>query len=385
MTMTLEVEGKQFDNFTNASATISLTQFVNVFSFGSTSDKPLEFPVKIGAPIRVLIDGKPVVTGFVESIDGSHSAGSRSIDIRGASRTVDLIDTTLDQTSFAAPISFVSLIEKILEQAGLGSISVTNEVKNLEDFKENDIIKIDQAQSVYSVLEQYARKRQVFLITDVDGNIVITKNSGVQNNLKLFSLMNDTKRQNNVISANVRLDNKDRFNKYIAVSQTNMGGINILDDDPGAESASNQRNQAIDEDIREGRTLIFVAENSSDNINLAERAAWEANVRRALSSTYNAVTDTHLQSEDQPWQVNQLITVLDEFESINSTLLIDEVRFNFSLTDGEIAELRCVKKDSYTQEATESEKQKQTDVFVTRFGPGDVPIGSEFFEGIIPR
>lgn len=385
MTMTLEVRGEEFNNFTEASATISLTQFVNTFSFGTTSDKPLEFPVQIGDPVRVLIDGNAIVTGFVESIDGSHSAGSRSIDIRGASRTVDVIDTTLDQTSFATPISFVKLIEKILEQAGLASIKVTNEVENLEDFKEEEVIKIDQAQSAYSVLEQYARKRQVFLITDSDGNIVITKNSGIQNNLKLFSLMNDTKMQNNVISANVRLDNKDRFNKYIAVSQTNMVGINILDDDPGAESASNQRNQAIDEDIREGRTLIFVAENSSDNVNLAERATWEANVRRALSSTYSAVVDTHLQSKGQPWQVNQLITVLDEFEGINSTLLVDEVRFNFSLNDGETTELRCVKKDAYTQEASEPEKQKQTDVFVTRFGPGDVPIGSEFFDGVIPR
>ena len=377
MTITLEVNGTQFDNFTDASATISLTQFVNTFSFGTTSDMPLEFPVVVGDSVRVLVDNNAVVTGFVESINASHSGSSRSINIQGASKTSDVIDTTLDQTSFATPIAFPKLIEKILAQAGLSAISVTNEVTDLENFKEEEVIKIDQAQSVYSVLDQYARKRQVFLVTDVDGNIVITKNSGVQNNLKLSSRFDDN--DNNVISANIRIDNKDRFNKYIAVSQTNMMSQDILGDNVGAEQATNQRGEAIDEDIREGRTFIFVAENSSDNVNLVERAKWEANVRRALSLTYNAVVDTHLQSKGQPWQVNQLITIVDEFESVNASMLIDEVRFNFSLTDGETTELRCVKPDAYTQEATESNKQKQ----ITQFGPGDVPPGFEFSQSPI--
>lgn len=365
MSITLEVDGTEFNNFTRASATISLAQFVNTFSFGATSDVPQKFPVTVGASVRVLIDNTPIITGFIEGINGNHNATGRSIDIQGVSKTVDVIDTTADQASFATPVKITFLFEKILRQAGISGISVTNEVDLGDDefFTEDELIKIDQGQSVYSVLEQYARKRQVFLVTNGDGNIVITKNSGVKNNFKLLSRFDDN--DNNVISANVIMDNKDRYNKYIVVSQTNMAGINILDDDPGAEQASNQRGEAIDEDIRSNRTFIFTAENASDNVNLIERAKWEANVRRALSLTYNASVSGHFQKKNEPWQLNQIITVIDDFEAINAPMLIDQITFNESLNAGNTTEIRCVKPDSYTQEASETDKQKK----VTEFPP----------------
>ena len=366
MTLTLEVNGTEFSNFTTASTTISMSQFVNVFSFGAESEEPQGFPVQVGDQVRVLADEQSIVTGFVESINGEHSADSRTINIQGSSKTSDVVDTTMPQINFATPISFNALISLILLEARIFNQLVENEVSGLEDFKESEIIQVKQSQSVFSVLEQYARKRQVFLRTDENGNIIITRNSGIDGGLQLTSLIKGD--DNNVKSARVTIDHKDRFNRYIAVSQKNPTSFNISGEDPGSSDASNQRGEVTDSDIRTGRTLIFTAENSSDNDGLAERATWEANVRRARSLIYTAIVTVHSESTNQPWQVNQLIRVVDQFEGINALMLVDEITFKFSVTDGETTTLRCVAPDAYTLQASEPQKQKSTDLLAGVFG-----------------
>ena len=366
MTLTLEVNGTEFSNFTTASAAISMSQFVNVFSFGAESEEPQGFPVQVGDKVRVLVDEQPVITGFVEAIDGEHSAGSRSISILGSSKTVDIIDTTMPQINFATPISFNALISLILLEAGIFNQLVETEVSGLEGFKESEIIQVKQSQSVFSVLEQYARKRQVFLRTNRNGNITVTRNSGTDGGLRLTSLIKGD--DNNVKSARVTIDHKDRYNQYIAVSQKNPTSFNTLGEDPGPSDASNQRGEVTDDDIRTGRTLIFTAENATDNDGLAQRAIWESNVRRARSLIYTAVVTVHSERPNQPWQVNQLIRVVDQFEGINALMLVDEITFNFSVTDGETTTLRCVAPDAYTLQASETEKQKSTNSLAGGFG-----------------
>lgn len=368
MSITLEINGTKFKNFTRASATISLTQFVNTFSFGATSDEdePEQFPINVGNRARVLINNIPIITGFIEFSDGNHNESGDEIDIHGVSKTVDVMDSTADQTSFATPVKITRVFQNILSQAGIVGISVTNEADlgEREFFKKDELIKITQGQSVYSVLEQYARKRQVFIVTDRDGNIIITKNSGAENEFKLLSRFNDN--NNNVLSASLKNDNKDRYRRYIAVSQENIMRQDILAPTKGAEQASNLRGEAIDQDIREGRTFIFEAENASSNDELVERAKWEANVRRALSLTYNAVVSGHLQNKNDPWQLNQIVKVIDDFRDINGSMLIDQITFNQSLNNGDTTQIRCVKPDSYLQEPTEARKQKE----VNKFPPG---------------
>ena len=363
MTLTLEVDGKEFSNFTEASASVAIDQFVNTFSFGATSDEPQGFPVRVGDSVRVLADGKPIVSGFVESLQGSHSSNSRIINISGSSKTADVVDSTINQIVFSTPISLKGVIEKILKEIG-SSLTVANEVSGLSGFEESELVASKPGQGAFSLMEQYARKRQVFIRTDVDGNILISRNSGVGSGLLLLSKFKDD--DNNVKSARLSIDHTGRFNKYVAISQQNQTSLFSIGEDPGADNASNQSGQAIDDDIRKSRTFTFVAENSTDNNGLAERAVWEANVRRSRSLRYTAIVAGHSTGKG-PWSINDLVRVTDDWEDIDAIMLIDSLTFRFS-DSGSVTEIRCVAPDSYTLQASEPIKQKQTDILGGLFG-----------------
>jgi len=363
VTLTLEVDGKEFSNFTEASASIALDQFVNTFSFGATSDEPQGFPVRVGDEVRVLADGNPIVTGFVESLNGSHSSNSRIINISGSSKTADVVDSAINQIVFNTPISLKGVIEKILREIG-SSLKVTNEVSGLADFEKSELIASKPGQGAFSLMEQYARKRQVFVRTDIGGNILISRNPSIESGLRILSRFKDD--DNNVKSARISIDHSARFNKYIVISQQNQTSLFSIGEDPGADNVSNQSGQAIDSDIRTSRTFTFTAENATDNNGLVERAVWEANVRRSRSLTHTAIVVGH-SAGNGPWSVNDLVRVIDEWEDVDAVMLIDRLTFRFS-GEGSVTEIRCVAPDSYTLQASEPAKQKQTDVLGGLFG-----------------
>lgn len=363
MTLTLEVDGTEFTNFTDASASIAIDQFVNTFAFGAITEGPRGFPVAIGDSVRVLADGVVIVTGVIEGLTGSHAGTARSIEIRGASETSDVVDSTVNQIVLSAPVSLQSVIETVLGEIG-SRLTVTSEVSDLADFEESDLIAAQPGQGAFDLMEQYARKRQVFVRTGSDGNILISRNAGEDIFATLSSRFDSN--ENNVKSASVTIDHSERFNIYIIRSQQNQVGLFAIGEDPGALAASDQSGEAIDEDIRASRTLTLIAENATDNDGLTERAAWEANVRRSRSLTYTPTVVGH-SVNGTPWSVNQLVQVEDEWEGINAVMLIDRVNFQFS-DSGSMTELRCVAPDAYTLQASEPQKQKQTDPLGGLFG-----------------
>lgn len=364
MTLTLELNGTEFSKFTSADASIALDQFVNTFAFGAISDEPQGFPVKVGDRVKILADGTAIVTGFVLGLDGSHSDTSRQIRITGASRTVDIVDSSINQLVFNIPISLQSVIENVLSEIG-SSIVVTNEVSGLADFEESELIAAEPGQKAFGLIEQYARKRQVFVRTGPDGSIFISRNPGKKTKLKLLSRFEDN--TNNVKLATLSINHNNRYNKYKAISQQSQQGLSSLNKVFGADEVSDQSGTATDNDIRSTRALTFVSENATDSDGLKNRAIWEADVRRANSLTYTAEVAGH-SADSSPWRVNNLIRVIDEWEDVDAVLLIDRLTFSFSVRKGSTTKIRCVSPDAYTLEASEPQKQKETNSIGGLFG-----------------
>lgn len=364
MTLSLVVNGTEFTNFTEASAKIAIDEAVNIFSFTATSNQPQGFPVAVGDEIEVLADENTIITGFVMSLRGSHAPGRRDIDIQGASKSVDVADSKINSILFSTPISLDDVIKNILSEIG-SDISVSNEVDDLADFEESELIAAKPGQGAFSLMEQYARKRQVFIRSGSDGNFLISRNSGEESGLRLTSKIKDD--DNNVKSASITIDHNERFNNYSAISQQNQIGLAFLNEDPGAEKASDQSGKATDDDIRASRSCIFVAENTTDNDGLTERATWEANIRRARSLIYSAKVSEHT-VDGQPWAVNKLVQVEDEWEGINAVMLISSIEFKYSEKGGSTTDVICVAQDSYTLAASEPQKQKSTNSLGSIFG-----------------
>jgi len=66
MTMVLEVNGVQYDNFTAASCEIRLDALSNTFSFEAVAAEGAALPFKGGEACRVIVNRQAVLTGFIE-------------------------------------------------------------------------------------------------------------------------------------------------------------------------------------------------------------------------------------------------------------------------------------------------------------------------------
>lgn len=373
MTLTLEVEGQKFDNFESASVGYSMREGSGIFSFKMASDAPTSFPIKAGNSVKVLADGATVLTGFVDDVSVRFDSTSHEIIADGRSRTLDLIDSSLDELNFTAPISLVSVAEKIIEKVYAVSAAPSAPVKPpkvisqipefmgisvLNFFQKGEFIAVEAGQNAFQLIEQYCRKRQVLITTNFDGDVVLTRNSGKYNGLKLINIVNSPK--NNIKQGFMSSGISGRYNSYKVKSQTNMAALNSTGGSTDAKQASDKTGEAIDGTIRSSRKIVIVSENAEDDANAFQRALWEANIRRTESFVYEATVFGHTNDNGLPWNVNELIRVTDQFSDVDALLLIERVDMSYDNTNGSETRLSMVVQDAFKVELSEPTNQKKT-------------------------
>jgi len=358
----LEVNGTEFTNFNSIEVNISLDTLSGSFRFDAFTDSVNPFPIEIDSPCRVLVDGVAIITGFIEIISVNYDTGSHNISIEGRDKTGDVIDSTLDGgVDFNGPISLQAIIEQILVKAKIPDIKVINEVDDIDDFTASEKVSGEIGITVFNLIEGYCRKRQVLITSDGDGNIVITRGSGISTEATLFNTL-DTPELNNIKSASVTYDNSKRFNRYIVKSQLNsVGNKNLLSVGVNTVTVTNSFGQSEDLDIRESRTLVMIAEKASTSGDCKKRATWQANINRSRSFSYEVTLQGHTDSTTgEIWQPNMLIQIRDVFSGLEGQFLINSVTFRLDIDDGNVVTLGIVNTDAYTLEATEPVKQKRT-------------------------
>lgn len=350
--MQLEVSGVQYGRFTEASATISLDTIARGFSFTATATEGKPLPFKGGEPCRVIVDGSPVITGFIETVDVDYDSRSHSITIQGRSKTGDLVDSSLEPIEFNTPISLKKVIEKVISQIGLAILVVDNS-GGITDFNEaEDKIGPAVGENAFEFIERLARKRQVLLTSDGDGNVVITRSEPTLIDVNLQNIIQSN--NNNIIAGSVSYDHTERFRDYVVKSQQNTSSLNFggsLD----LSEVVNQGGSALDTAVRQGRQMVQRAEKASSSAQARERAIWEANIRRTRSSVYSATVNEYRTADGQLWTVNNLLLITDQFADIDARMLLNSIEFTFGVSDGRQTVLGFVDKDSYKVDISEPE------------------------------
>lgn len=361
--ITIEVEGVRYTHFKEISISNFLDSFADEFNITATAKELDNFPIKIGAPCRALINGTPIVTGFIETIEISYDAGSHDIRITGSDKTVDVTDGTCgDNMVFEGEITFKSFIESVLKKSDISGIKVINDVADIETLKGDEIQAGEVGETVFAFIERIARKLQVILTSDGNGDIVITRSSTQSvGNFQLINRLNDP--ANTILSGTRTLNNKDRFNKYIIKSQKSLSPSN-----PFLEPTSqlvNKEGIATDDKVRATRILRMEAESATGKDGLDDRAAYEANIRRIRSNTYEVVVAGHtIPGTNTPIPVNRLIKVDDITTEISAVMLINRLTYNLS-NGASSTSIGLVDKDAYTVQAQEpiqdARSNKKTD------------------------
>ena len=363
--MVLTLDSVPYTNFTRMSVTQSIDNLAGVFSFEATDVDGTfnrdNYPAKIGSLCRVTIDDVPVLTGYVEVIDIQQAADTHSVSIEGRDLTCDLVDSSVSPLlNLSAPtISLETLINDAQKLIGL-ELPIVNEVDDLTDFDGDAILSMEAKGTIFNFLDPLARKKGVFLTTDGNGSIVITR-GGVAGSLGKFifnMLFDGVSGNNNIIKSRVTYDYSDRFQEYTGGSQSNLQALSELDAEVDNESITNSIASVIDDKMpRDTRKFYIIAEETSDSAELGARISWEANVRKTRSRVYEATVEGHTIEAGVPYWFNKKAIVIDDPMGVSESMLVQSVTFTESISDGELTTIKLVYRDAYTLvlETTESE------------------------------
>lgn len=353
--MNIEVNGKLYGNFMSATANIRIDALSNSFSFTSAQNADADrLPILLGDECSVYVDGERVITGHIEVISGSGSAGDYSLDYSGRDSTGDIVDSQIStMQTVKPPITFKRLCEKVIANIG-SEIEVIDYVGASFD-KSEDLLAPEVGDNAFEYMEKMARKKQCILTSDADGNVNIQKSRG---EVIRSSIVNKRDGQNNnVLSYTFNYDNTGRFYNYSSVSNDN---INVITDTGNPSANVNQTQTVIDKSglVREGRQFIITMENTGGPSTQKARAEWERNIRSARSRTYSAVVSGFRNSEGNVWYPNMVAKVIDDQAGIDDYLMINSVTYRMSQDSGRTTELSFVNKNAYTLEIAEPKSEK---------------------------
>lgn len=353
--MLLEVNGIEYDYWVDAAVDIRMDALCRHFSFTSAQLTGQALPFKGGEPCRVLDGSDVLMTGYIEKVDVTYSGNSHRVALSGRDKTGDLVDSTLRAVGdYNPPISLKRVIELAIADIG-ADIGVVDQVQPAQFKKSADIVAPEPAQNAFEFIEKLARKRQVLLSSDGDGNVTIIQ--GTTTERSAGALQNKIGADdNNVKSARASYDLSGRFRNYTSASSMNPLALASA----GATAPTdvvNQKGSATDADIRVGRQMIVQGESPMSASDNNPRAQWEANIRKIRGQSYSVVVQGFRETADGAlWGVNRLVSVVDDFagiagdQHIAGDMLISAVSFSLSDQNGSETALTLVPPNAYSLE-----------------------------------
>jgi len=372
MTMKLEVNGVQFDNFTAASCEIRLDALSNTFSFEAVAAEGAALPFKGGEACRVIVNDQVVLTGSIEVVDVSYDAKDHTILVQGRDKTGDLLDSSLSGFELRSEsLTLKEIIEKAIDEISGPDISAENKIKVIEEVTTDvfnpaeDVVAAEPGMNAFDFIEKYSRKRQVLLTSDGDGNVVITSGSAetATGSVQHIIGAND----NNVLASSFSFDSTGRYNIYKFASQLNPFALNSAGD-IGLESVVSQSGGVTDPDVRIGRQLILIAEAPNSDDQNEARAKWEANIRKARGLVYSVTVPGFNVDPTDPtsdlWQINKLYQIVDDYLGKSEPMLCNSVTFTLDTLGGQLTSLAFVDEKAYSLKLEKPQTSKTADLVI---------------------
>lgn len=353
----IRINGNPFGLWKSATVQRSIDSNCGAFRFSNSTSSPVtDYAVKVGDFVEIIVSETRIVAGFVDEISGSQDQSSHTIQVSGRDNVSDLIDSSVPDSAKVTdgPVTLKKLIENIIDALG-AKISVTSNVGNIKQFTKEELQAAGSGDNCMSYLVNFARKRQVYLVTDGAGGLIIYRpDKAIKASSPLLHKQGGL--NNNVTSYSFRQSIQGRFNKYVCRSQDNVGFDEFA---KWFNGGVNRNGNVTDSQIRSTRYLEFQAEQTMDDKTCAERAAEESNLRRALGINYTASVPGATQSNGVVWDFGQFVFVDDEYAGIRGTWLIKSVEYAIDVSAGTRTQLTLVPPDAYqvTPEPTAENKR----------------------------
>lgn len=292
--------------------------------------------------VHIHLAGKSFCTGWIESIDVSMSAGTRTISIGGRSKTGDLVDSSVTGPNEYSGLSLLE-IAKILCEPFKIIVKATTDVGG-----KFEKITVQQGETVFALLDRLARQRKVIISSSAEGELLFTSQGTTKSKTELRQGVN-------ILSGKATVNTTDRFSKYIVKGQN---AAHLGD----AEQSTGPEGEEADEGIVRYRPYVIMNETLSDGGSARDRAIYESNIRLAKSLSVEIEVQGWLKEDGEPWAINELVDVDAPFLGVRKTLLIKKISFNKS-NAGTTANLSLTRNDAYLFDKGSKKKKVKEDAF----------------------
>lgn len=341
--LTLTVNGRVYEGWTEAHVTRSLEQCASVFELEVTerwAGRDGSWQIKSFDTAVISLGADKVMTGYVEEYLPAYDGNTHSVRITGRSKTCDLVDCmpeikggqfngyTIDKIARALCAPFG--IEVVVE-ADVGA--------PMPDAT------IDKCETAHAFLEKLCRVRGILACDDADGRLVLTSVGTASASGALIE-------GQNIKTASGRLTANQRFQKYIVLSQAPLGY-------DGEDAHLDTIGTATDSGCPRYRRFAEMAETPGDAAIAALRARWRAARNYGQSTQATLGVQGWRQPDGTLWPVNQLVPVQSPMLAINRPLLIGAVTYSLG-EEGRLTTLTVMPPQAYQPAPDSKKKHKGT-------------------------
>lgn len=330
--MILQVNGQNFAGWQRGAVTLGMEQIAGAFDL-TVSDR---FPGRLdawriaeGDECRLLWGRTPVITGYVDDVNVDYDRESHVIQVAGRDRTGDLVDcAALHKGGAWRKAKLTRIASDLCEPFGIKVVVETEVGRAFERFS------IWHGETVFDCLERAARMRGVLLISDGQGNLVLTRAGKERVTTPLVKGVN-------IERGSGRFSMRDRYSDYIVKGQVPGNALNLDHPEQHLEVKATEK----DAGVKRYRPHLLIAE-PGDGGTYKDRALWERNVRagRASRVTYTVTGWEHAAGL---WLPNRLVPVRDDFAGLDGDSIIVQVRLLLDEDGGTRSELDLCRKEAF--------------------------------------
>jgi prophage tail gpP-like protein len=315
----LRVNGKEYDGWKSARVTRGIETVSGSFELEVSDrwkDQDQPWSIFEEDECTVLIDGVPVITGYVDRRSLSLGPEEHTLRVEGRDKTGDLVDCSamLQQWEFKN-INVLTLAKKVAEPYGI-NVSVQAGVIPRPVKK----LSIDPGDSSFEVIEKACRLAALLPVSDGAGGLLLTRAGLSRTSTALVQ-------GENILQASAEFDATGKHRTYAVLGQ-HQGSEDFF-----GPSTTELKGFAEDLTVRRAaRTLLIRPEGNVTAEQAKTRAQWEATVRRARGDTASITVQGWTQASGTLWPVNALVSVRAPFLGIDGDALI--VQATYSIGEG---------------------------------------------------
>lgn len=322
-TVTVVVGGVAFGGWSSVSISYSVEQAARTASL-VISDFGGALQMRPGAEAQVLASGEAIVTGYVRDVRPSHDANRHSVSISIASKTVDLVEASIDHATGEVRDMDLQRIAEAFDTSGVG-------VEVQGDYRREPVRRVNAGESWFYHIEPLARSYQAFIYDTPEGTAIIAQKP-TGRHAGALSIGDG----GNILSASATLTEEGRFDPVKAKGQSSKGS--------GA-GALRIEAQASDAGVGRVRPKIIVHESEATSGKLQNRVEREvkraAGYSRAAQVTVKGWRDAGGTIFTPHW----LIAVADDRIYIDQDMAIQSVTLTQTIEaggQGTVAQLSLV-------------------------------------------